>query len=125
MIWADRVGLGRWAICVVALTVLLFAGFFGPLVPPERSNNPYDAFDDLDKAKPSFAFPSDQFTDGQVGIGPPKTGLRIAGEAAIRMTVFVALPIWLVLRIVDFMLGGPMRRRRSRRAIAERLYSEP
>lgn len=30
------------------------------------------------------------------------------------MTFLIALPLWLILRVVDFVLGGPLRRRRIR-----------
>ena len=36
------------------------------------------------------------------------------GDYMGRLIAFVVLPIWVILRIVDFMFGGPARRRMTR-----------
>ena len=116
MVWVDRAGLGLWAIGLVVVAVLLFSGFLGPL-----TQQPSNVFDKFDKSS-SFFLPSekDPFSDldKTVASDHPKGALLVAGEVAVKMTAFVVLPLWPILRIIDFIFGGPARRRSRRQAIA-------
>lgn len=106
MIWADRAGLGLWAIGMIAIGLMLCGGLFGPITvsasqPAEFVLPSQNPFADLDQA---------------AGIEPPITALYRAADGALRLTAFAALPAWLNFRIVDFVFGGPMRRKTRRQA---------
>jgi hypothetical protein len=74
MIWADRFGIGVFALVVLGMAIVWGRGY-------------------------------------TPGVDPPllEVALKILQAAS-----YVAVPVWLVLRIIDFMAGGPMRRRRAR-----------
>jgi hypothetical protein len=74
MIWADRIGIGVFALVFLGMTIMWGSWY-------------------------------------RAGEDPPvlEVALKIVEAAS-----YVAVPAWLVLRIVDFMAGGPMRRRRAR-----------
>lgn len=70
MIWADRIGLGLWAIWMVLGAVVVSQGLING------------------------------------------ANLQASAIATVFfMPATLAIPVWLILRIVDFMLGGPGRRR--------------
>ena len=75
MIWADRIGLWVWVVCLALLAMYLGMVYASGSTPG-----------------PDFDF----------------SGLFVAATFAI------ALPVWLVLRVVDFVLGGPLQRRQPR-----------
>jgi hypothetical protein len=74
LIWADRFGIGVFALVVLGMTLMRGRGY----------------------------------TPGE---DPPL--LEVAFKI-LEAAFYVGVPVWLVLRIIDFMAGGPMRRRRAR-----------
>ncbi len=112
MIWADRAGLGVWAIGMVAIALMFSAGALEPAFapPPKVCTNPFAQYD----SPPTCIMPGTESIDGW-GNGDLRRqgGFQITAELAGKLTGFVVLPLWLVLRIVDFMFDGPSRRRRN------------
>lgn len=133
MIWPDRAALGLWAILSLGLVMLYANGMIGPVPPNENLSSVlswvHPSPPSKEPATPakavgaSPAAPNDMsdidaasLSDEQVGIAPArKADLGdLASLIILKAGVYCALPIWLVLRVIDFVIGGPMRRQASR-----------
>jgi len=118
MIWADRVGLGIVAILGMLVAYLTidnrsqiravqanYAHEVAVCEEPARARaaRPPPTADDLISEWPDYNPSCNK-------LKPPKIDPYDPMEALLGLWLFVALPLWLVLRILDFMFGGPPRR---------------
>jgi hypothetical protein len=86
-------------------------------VPPSRTSSK-DFLQELAEAQKKDAQDaSGILTDEQVGIVPIRKANigDLLSLIILKAGLLCALPIWFVLRVVDFVIGGPTRRRQSTR----------
>ena len=129
MMWPERAALGLWAILSIALVGLYANGLLNAVAPAERLENYVwrSSSVPIGKEPPSAAPPTsgDFLTDlqnaqrkdeidAEVGIIPDRKADvgDLLSLIVRKVGLFCALPVWLILRIVDFVFGGPARRRR-------------
>ena len=116
MVWADRIGIG-----VGALTILGSLIFFSLDTTAEQQKKQSDEYTFAVaecKRLASDTTPKD-LVDRVLGPKcPPNEPNPIAvtklGGLVGTIFGYFVLPLWLVLRIIDFMFGGPARRRGAR-----------
>jgi hypothetical protein len=123
MVWADRIGIGSVALVLIAGIVA--AGLDKTAEARKAQSDKYAASVALCSKWESIPEPEHKNTTepdvdylywyyGRPSC-PPKMDEPINDplifEAVVRIIALVVLPLWLVLSVLDFMFGGPDRRR--------------
>jgi len=124
MMWADRIGIGLTAL--VLLGGLVVGALDGTKKAQGEQAAKYTAevarcnsLPPMPKEHKSSEPDVDYLYRWASGIGcPPDEPVPIPDKPIVeyvgRLIAFVVLPIWAILRIVDFMFGGPASRRVKR-----------
>jgi hypothetical protein len=110
MMWADRIVIG---VCVLVVLGGLIACALDTTAADRKQRQDQNA---ANVAACNQPWPEDDLFRKYSKMGcPPEAPTPIPdapiAEYVMRLIGLVALPIWAVLRIVDFMFGGPARRR--------------
>ena len=108
MIWADRIGVAISAIIVLACALLYAGGLVTrPTIPlPARTVTAEEL-----KKNPLADLQAAYDAEGTWTTRTEPGNIADAAAYAVRAILWIALPAWLILRILDFAFGGPARRR--------------
>src|ERR1700730_19342469 len=126
MMWADRVGVGSAALLLIGL---LYAGCFDDSGEQrEKQDATYETAaancaewaakppvlpnPKLGKDEPDVDYLYDRYARPKC---PPEKPEEVTGpnywNVGYALFLYAVLPLWLVLRVIDFMFGGPAHRR--------------
>ncbi len=95
MIWADRVALGATVLAIIAVAWALATGTLS-----------------LSYLAMSMSTGKSLLTDAEVGIGSPTfvESAKLISTLILSAIFYFLLPLWAVLRVVDFVMTGKIRR---------------
>ena|ERR1700680_1369391 len=117
MIWADRIGIGLTALTAIALTIGYFYSSSEATERIERQKSEYAKTmelcdqlkrDKLDLLQQLMLEQCQEAKAPTITIEMPT--IADAESRFIGLFLYLLLPFWLVLRVIDFMFGGPTRR---------------
>lgn len=115
MVWADRIGIGFGALAILGSLIL-----FSLDTTAEQQKKQSDEYKVALAECKRLAFDTTPKTLTDRFLGPtcpPKEPDPIAvtklGELVGTIFGYFVVPLWLILRIIDFMFGGQARRRRT------------
>jgi hypothetical protein len=93
-IWADRVAIGALVLSLLAIIELLATGTVN-----------------LSNLAIATANTSGYFSDTEMGIGSPTflESVRLVSAVGFKVVGFAVLPLWVILRVFDFVIHGKIR----------------